>query len=399
MNLDLAPETVRFAEELREWAVQEVRPFARDADRLHNIPDLAAKVIDLCPIPGTPVGGLLDYPRRGQPDFDPANADGKHLLGSALVESLLYGDVLALVLCTRGESLADRVVRTLGTPEQVAQWIDPIDRGEYNLMAFAMTEPSGGSDPASMKTTATKTDAGWLLNGHKHFCSNGAVADLLLVFATVDSSLGYQGIRAFVVPRATPGVTTITANENKSGLRCMMTTEFSFENVLVPLDSMMGDGGQGSADGLKSGLRALNSTRGYMASMSIGIAQAIVDEGRTQLKRERTSFSPQRWNLIEDEFDRMDSGLQRGRVLTRRFASLFDAGQPYKRAASVAKAYTCPLAERISLRVLQHLGTWGYTEDSLVEKWNRDLKIVDIWEGTQNIQRIVIGRELRATRA
>jgi len=396
-KLALAPETARLAAEVKEWAVLEVRPFAREADRIHDIPEAALKAVKTCPIPHTPAGGQLDYPRRNEPDFDSGGTDGKHMLGSALVESLYYGDMLASLLVNRGESLADRVVTMTGTPAQVEKWVEPIRRGEYNMMAFAMTEPStGGSDPASMQARARRVDGGWLLNGHKHFCSNGAIADLILVFATIDPALGGRGIRAFVVPRGTPGVCTVKRNESKLGLRSMMTTEFVFEDVQLPADAMIGEDSDDSAEGLKAGLSALNSTRGYLAAMAVGTAQACVDEARANLQRTRAALAPQRLRTVEDELDRMDAALDRGRYLIRRFAALVDAGQPYRRAASVAKAYTCPLAERVTLRVLQHLGSRGYTEPHLIEKWHRDLKIIDIWEGTGNIQRIVVGRELRA---
>jgi acyl-CoA dehydrogenase len=395
-KLGLAPETVRLAAEVREWAVREVRPFAREADRIHDIPPAARKAIMTCPIPQTPVGGRLDYPRRGAPDFDSAGTDGRHVLGSALVESLYYGDMLASLLVNDGESLADRVVATAGTPAQVEKWIDPIRRGEYNMMAFAMTEPSsGGSDPASMRSRAERVDGGWVLSGHKHFCSNGAIADLLLVFATIDPALGGRGIRAFVVPRDTPGVTVVKRNESKLGLRSMTTTEFAFENVRLPADAMVGDDSDESAKGLKAGLSALNSTRGYLAAMAVGTAQASVDEARAALRQTRAAVAPRRARAIDEELDRMDAALDRGRYLVRRFAVLVDAGEPYRRAASVAKAYMCPVAERIIHRLIQHLGTLGCSEESLVEKWHRDVKILDIFEGTANIQRIVVGRDLR----
>lgn len=396
--LTLAPETARLAVEVKEWAVREVRPFAREADRIHDIPDAANKVAESCPIKQTPLGGRLDYPRRGAADFDPAATDGPHYLGSALVESLYYGDILASLLIRQGESLSDRVVRTMGTPEQVDRWIAPISKGEINMISFAMTEPSsGGSDPGRLQTTARRVGDSWILNGHKHFCSNGAISDLLCVFATIDPALGRRGIRAFVLPRETPGLVIIKRNESKLGLRSMMTTEFVLENAEIPLDSMVGYGRDDDAlRGLKAGLAALNSTRGYMASIAVGHAQAAVDEARAHLARHRNFIAVNRVRALDEELDRMDAALDRGRQLTRRFALLVDAGQPYRRAASVAKAYTCPLAERIIARVIQHMGTFGTSEESLVEKWHRDIKILDIFEGTGNIQRIVLGRELRS---
>ena len=189
MSTRLGAETRRLSDELREWSVHEVRPYAYEADRLHGIPDQARTTLKLCPIQSSPIGGAVDYPRRGEPDFDESGADGRQVLGAAMTEAVVYGDVLAFNLLIRGRGLADRVVRLAGTPEQIERWSMPLERGDYNAMAFAMTEPGGGSDPARMRTSTRRTDDGWVLNGHKHFCSNGATSDLLLVFATVDSTL------------------------------------------------------------------------------------------------------------------------------------------------------------------------------------------------------------------
>jgi alkylation response protein AidB-like acyl-CoA dehydrogenase len=394
ISFDLAPETIRLADDVRRWAVEEIRPFAREADRMHDVPELARKAVQRCPVQGAPVGGRLDYPRRGAPDFDPVATDTPNVLGVTLAEAMSYGDVLAHTIMSNGASLADHVVRALGTPEQTRHWESAIERAEFNLMAFAMTEPASGSDPAGMRTSATRTPSGWLLNGHKVFCSNGAIADLLLVFATTDRSLGSRGIRAFVVPREAPGVEVVKANESKLGWRSMMTTEFSLHDVALPEHSVLGDGDD-ALGGLRSGLQALNFTRGYMGAMVTGIGQAAVDEGRARVARSLGQLTPRRREVIGSEFDRLDAALDRARQVTRRFATLVDSGQPIKRAGSVAKAYCSPLAERIVLRVIQLCGSVGYTEDCLLEKWHRDLKIYDIFEGTANIQRVVIGRELR----
>jgi acyl-CoA dehydrogenase len=395
LGVRLGAETLRLAAELRDWSVGEVRPYAYEADRLHHVPAPALKALDSCPIKASPVGGSVDYPRRGAADFDAGEADGRYTLAAAMAEAVVYGDVLAFILLIRGRGLADRVLRLVGTPEQIERWSLPLERGRYNAMAFAMTEPGGGSDPARMRTTARKTESGWVLNGHKHFCSNGAGSDLLLVFATVDHSLGADGIRAFVVERTAPGVSIIKANESKMGMRSMITTEFALEDVAVGADAMIGQG-EDLAKGLRSGLRGLNTTRGLMGSLTVGIAQAALDEGHRLLRGERASYAPHRWSAVTEEFDRMGAALRRGRYLTYRFASLVDNDLPYRRAASVAKAFTSPLAERVTLRVLQHLGSIGYSEPHLIEKWHRDLKIIDIWEGTGNIQRITVGRELRS---
>ena len=391
----LAPETVRLVRQVRAWSVEQVRPLARLADQMHDIPDAARAALGTCPVQGPPVGGGLDYPGRGTADFDETATDGPNVLGVSLMEALSYGDVLAHTLTSEGESLADHVVKAVGSPDQVRNFSGAIAGGVYNLMAFAMTEPDCGSDPARISTTVRRHRDGWVLNGRKVFCSNGAVADLLLVFATIDLGLGHRGIRAVVVERRTPGVHIVKGNERKLGWRSMMTTELAFENAVVPYDALLG-GETDNTSGLRDGLGALNFTRGYMGAMVVGIAQAAVDEGRRVLGLERDSWNPRRRVQLDEELSRMDWALHRARLLSRRFASLADNGLPYARSGSIAKAWAPPVAEQVVLRVLQLLGSAGYSETGLLEKWHRDVKIFDIFEGTGNIQRLTIGRHLRA---
>jgi alkylation response protein AidB-like acyl-CoA dehydrogenase len=174
-----------------------------------------------------------------------------------------------------------------------------------------------------------------------------------------------------------------------------MTSTLAFENVELPYDALVGGDSDSPVDGLKAGLSALNGSRGFMAAVCTGIAQAAIDEGRKHLAGEKSAIAPHRWSVIESEFERMEHVLDGLRHVAYRFARLVDSKAPHGREAAMAKAYAPPIAERVILRVLQHMGSTGYSEGNLVEKWHRDIKILDIFEGTGNIQRIVVGRHLR----
>jgi acyl-CoA dehydrogenase len=392
--MTFAGETIKLASAVREWAVADLRPFARAADRTHVVPDGALASIATCPVQASPTSGKLDYPNRHDPGFDPDQADGTFMLAVAVAEAMAYGDALFLSVFRNGSGLGGKVVKILGTPEQVQRWAAPLDRGEYHYASFALTEPTGGSDAAALRTTAVRTDRSWILNGHKHFISGAATSDYAVVFATIDRAAGYKGIRAFVVPLGTPGFVVVKRNESKLGIRALLTSELALDNVEIPLDQCLG-WPDATGDGLRSGLRALNTTRGLVASMATGIAQASLDQGREYLGARRRCFSPRRLDAIEAEFDELDAVLQRCRLLSRRLAWRLDQGLDHQREAAMAKGYTPPVAERIVHRVLQLMGPDGYSEEFLVEKWHRDIKIIDIWEGTGNIQRVVLGRNLR----
>lgn len=390
VDLVLAPDTERLVADMRDWAVTEGRSIARAADRLHDVPAGATRILDTCPVDVSPLLGEDIGPGQGpRREFVGRDEDGSHVLGVAVVEQIAYGDMAVLTML-RGNGIGGRVVRILGTPDQVDRWAQGLARGTYRYAGFALTEPGCGSDAASLATTAVRHGDRWVLNGTKVFCSGGAFADYVVVFASIDRTLGDKGIRAFIVEAGTPGFTVTKANEVKLGVRGMLTSELTFDDVEVPLDHCLGD--EGEQGGFRAALATLSTTRPLVAAMATGIGQAALDAARTHLLGRRSAFEPRRWARIETEFEHMEQGLMRGRLLALRAAWLMDQGRPHVREASAAKAYACPLAERVCLRALLLMGADGYSEEHLVEKWYRDVKIMDIWEGTGNIQRLVIAR-------
>lgn len=390
MDLNLSPATTTLLGELREWSASEIRPLARETDRTHTIPEAAWKALEHAPLQTSPFGGRIEYPERFGPMFTSDEKDGSYALAYACAEEMVYGDVLTLVLA-KGNGIGGKVVRLMGNTEQVERWADGLDRGEFSYSGFALTEPHCGSDASALKTNAVRDGDHWLINGHKQFCTGGAISDFIVVFATIDPSQRSRGIRGFIVPKGTPGLNIIRANENKMGSRVFITSELGLDNVRVPVENMLGYPDPDES-GFVTAMNTLNTSRASVASMSAGIAQASVDQGRQYFKANRSSFSIQRAQRFLDELDRMDAAVQSIRYLARRTAWKVDHHLPHAREASLAKAYGPPIAEKVIGRVLQWMGPDGYSEEYLVEKWYRDIKIQDIWEGTGNVQRMIITR-------
>lgn len=389
MDLNLSAPTKALLAELREWSTQEIRPLARETDRTHTIPEAAWKALENAPMQTSPFGGRIEYPERFGPMLD-TGRDGSYALAYACAEEMVYGDVLTLVL-TKGNGIGGKVVRLMGNAEQVEHWADGLDRGEFSYSGFALTEPHCGSDASALTTSAVRDGGEWVINGHKQFCTGGAISDFIVVFATIDPAQKARGIRGFVVPKGTPGLNIIRANENKMGSRVFITSELGLDNVRIPVENMLGYPTP-DAGGFVTAMNTLNSSRGSVASMCAGIAQASVDQARLYLDANRAGFSIQRAARFADELERMDAAIQTIRYLARRTAWRVDNGLSHAREASLAKAYAPPLAEKVIARVLRWMGPDGFSEDYLVEKWYRDIKIQDIWEGTGNVQRMIITR-------
>jgi alkylation response protein AidB-like acyl-CoA dehydrogenase len=348
------------------------------------VPAALWKAFEDAPFGGDPVAGRLELdPSRGVPE-------GNYTAGTALAEAAAYGDMVWIMM-THG--IGAKVVSLVGTPDQIEKWSGGMARGQYKFSAFGLTEPGSGSDAAALRTSAKRDGDTWVINGSKMFCTGGALADWIVVFATIDPSLGHKGIRAFIVERGTPGFSVGKENEHKLGVRALCTSELVFDNVVVPLENCLGSSDT-QANAFHTALNTLNTTRQQVASMAVGIAQAALDEGTMLLSSERASFSQPRWTRIQDELVAMGRALQCARLMARRAAWRIDHGLPYGREASMAKAFAPPLAEKVILRVLQMLGPDGWSEEHLIEKWYRDVKIMDIWEGPGQIHRRAVARHL-----
>lgn len=387
----ISPQLQKLADDVRDWALAELRPVGRPSDENHAPLPEATKAFESAPYKGSPASGWVEL------DEASGIPEGRYQAATVVMENGVYGDILFMT-ASPGGGIGGKVVELVGTPEQVDKWTGGLSRGEYGFSGFALTEPGVGSDPAALRTTARHDGDRWILNGTKMFCSGGSIADYLVVFATIDRELGHRGIRAFVVEKDTPGFTVAKANESKLGARAMLTSELVFEDVSVPEENLLGTEEIGPKT-FGTTLSALNTTRHQVASMACGLAQAVLDELRPALDARREQYTTARWERVQSDLRAMDTALDRARMLARRAAWKIDKGEPFDREAAMAKAYSPPVAERICLRALQLLGADGWSEELPFAKWYRDVKILDIWEGTGQIQRRSISRSLFSGRA
>jgi acyl-CoA dehydrogenase len=392
-----SPQTEALRLAVRDWALTRVRPLAREADLEHCTPKGGLQVIDDCPVR---FGRVKNDPRAAEA----IKADGAGVLEALIMEDVAFGDVWPLFAEHSG-GIGHNVVQAMGTPAQRERWAAPVRRGDATS-AFALTEPHFGSDPSQVATTARREGDEWVINGHKMYCTGGASASYVVVFATIDKEAGRHGIRAFVVEKGTPGASVTKPNENKLGIRSSETSELAYENCRVPLDHCLGldasglaaaksnDGNVRSQSGFTGALGAMTESRPLLGGTSIGIARAARQVAWDWAVERRSEFSPARWTRLEEEFDRMQSALDHASRMVVRAMWQKDRQIPIRRSGSAAKAFAPPIAERVIRRCLQWMGPDGLSQDYLVEKWYRDVKIFDIFEGSGQIHRITIARDL-----
>ena len=298
-----------------------------------------------------------------------------------------------------GAGLGGPTVMAIGTNEQRERFLHPfLDRSRPRWAAFGMTEPGAGSDVARIATRCTKSGDGWLLNGAKSFCSNSPRADWVIIYATVDKDLGRAGHRVFVVPPSAKGFTTPRL-EKKMGLKSYETASFFLQDCLVPGDALLGGEeayeGNRARDGFKSAMKAFEVSRPGMAAMAVGIGRAAFEHAQTFVRENYLTGRPiPRYGRILDRLCDMERKLRAGFLLCWKAASLLDQGQPAALAASISKAYTPPVALEACSMAMDILGDAGVVRDHMCEKLYRDVKALDIVEGTGQIQRLVISRHL-----
>jgi acyl-CoA dehydrogenase len=389
-TFELSPALRAHGQKLRDWSRAEVRPYAREADRRHAPPAHWPDIIATCPVPI----GRRRHDRSEAARFP----EGRWVRELVVTESINYGDLW--VGDVIGSGIGHLVVRLMGTPDQIQRWYQPVlETG--GPTGFALTEPGFGSDTSMVATTATRDGDTWVLNGSKMYCSYGGQADYVVVFATTDRSIGPSAIRAFVVPRGTPGFSVPKLNEDKLGIRSWTTSELLFTDCVIPVDHQLGWTGDEPAtaraprpapSGRSGALGALAQNKPNISALGIAITQASLDVASGLLHEQRGGYAPHRWALVANELDRMNEAIGRARRLNFQAQWLQDKGRPNKTEASMAKAYGPPTFERVIRRCMQLLGPEGASTDLLLEKWYRDIKILDIFEGSGQVQRIIVGR-------
>lgn len=362
---------------IRVFATERLAPFAAEWDRNHTFPRQALKELGELGVMGMVVpdhwgGAGLDY------------------MSLVLVlEEVAAGDGATSTIVSVQNSLACGITLKYGSDLQKEEWLKPMARGE-KLGCFCLTEPHVGSDASALKSTAVRDGDEWVLNGVKQFITTGKHADVAIVFAVTNKDAGKNGISCFLVPASAPGY-VVARVEEKMGQKASDTAQIIFDNCRVPANALMGVEGEG----YRIALSNLEAGRIGIAAQSVGMARSAFDAALKYAK-ERETFGKL---LIEHQaisfrLADMATQLDAARLLVWRAATLKDAGQPCLKEASMAKMFASEVAEKICSDAIQVHGGYGYVSDFPVERIYRDVRVCQIYEGANDIQRMVIGRAL-----
>ncbi len=378
MDFDLPDEHRMIRDTVREFCEEEIEPIAQEIEDNHRFPEeIFAQLGDL-DVMGVPIteayGGL----------------GGDTLMYAVVGEELgrVSGSVaLSYVAHT---SLASKPIELFGTPEQKERWLRPLAEGEY-LGGWALTEPGSGSDASDMDTHATKDGDEWVINGTKQFITNANVAGSVLVKAVTDPDAGYGGISTFILDPAEDDGFEVTTVWDKMGLNASPTCEIALDDVRVPEDRLLGEEG----DGWDQTKKTLDGGRISIAAISTGLAQGAYEHAHAYAKeREQFGQPIAKFDAIRDKLVSMHRKTERARLLTHKAAHRYDQGQSVTKASALAKLDASEAAREVAEDAVQVLGGYGYTTDFAPQRFYRDAKLMEIGEGTSEIQHLVIGREL-----
>src|SRR5438876_2882223 len=363
-------------------ALEEMRPISLECDRTENIPESF-----FWNMQRRFWAGAAGQARK-QAQADEEKQDSVFSVLSQ--KEMAWGDA-ALSTAIPGPGLAAPPILSQGTPEQQMRFLGPYMDGQLHWGALALTEPGIGSDVAGMSTTATLDDDEWVINGHKHYITNGARADLIVTFATIDKRLGREGIRPFVVPKGIPGF-VVGRIEEKMGLRASQTAELIFENCRIPQENLLSGREQSKKAGFKAAMGTLDATRPMVGALAVGIARAAYEASYEWIHEELPKgFPAQKRREMEAELEEIRQELEMARILVWRAAWMLDRRIPNSKEASMCKAYAGGLVMKATATAVRITAPGENSEAKLlVNKWFRDAKVFDIFEGTAQIQRLVI---------
>ena len=370
---NLSEEHIQLQQTFREFAENEVKPLAKELDETERFPtETVQKMAEM---------GMM-----GLPIPEELGGSGVDQLGYVLaVEELSKVCATTGIILSAHTSLCCWPIMTFGTEEQKEKYLKPLASGQ-KLGAFALTEPSAGTDASMQKSTAVLDGDHYILNGNKVFITNAGAADVFIVFAMTDKEQGTRGITAFILERDMPGF-TMGKPENKMGLRASSTCELVFDNVRVPVENRLGAEGKG----FKIAMATLDGGRIGVGAQAVGISQGAIDEAvkftkeRIQFGRRISQFQNTQFTLAD-----MQTRTDAARLLVWRAAAAEQAGQPYTHLAAMAKLFASETASYVTNRAVQLCGGYGYTKDYPVERMMRDAKVTEIYEGTSEVQRMVI---------
>jgi acyl-CoA dehydrogenase len=337
---------------------------------------------------GAGAAGVGQADTMVQTDAD-ENKNGTNLSTMLSVVEMCWGDC-GLLLTMPGQGLGNSAIAAVANEEQLKRF-----KGKW--AAMAITEPEAGSDSASIRTTAVKDGDHYILNGEKIYVTSGERCDVVVVWANVDPSAGRAGIKSFIVERDNPGM-TLDRLEHKLGIRASDTAAFILKDCKVHKDNLLGDPEVRTDKGFGGVMQTFDNTRPLVAGMALGVARAALDELRTLLEENGFEIDYDKPAAYQPgavaEFIELESDLEAARLLTMEAAWMADNRKPNSVNASMAKAKAGRCGTDITLRAVKLAGSFGYSENSLLEKWSRDAKILDIFEGTQQIQLLIIARQL-----
>lgn len=305
------------------------------------------------------------------------------------LSEIAYSCASTSVVMSVQNSIVCESLYKFGTEEQKQEFLVPLASGEI-IGAFGLTEPDAGSDPVSQTATAVKQGDDYIINGTKRFITSGKNSSLVLITAKTDETVGHKGISCFIVPKGTPGL-VVGRLEDKMGLRASDTTDLIFENCKVPAANMLGKLG----DGFKIAMSGLDSGRIGIAAQSMGVAQAAFDAAVKYAKKRKQFGGPiSKHQAIRFQIADMATQIEAARQLIFSAASMKDRGETYTKEASIAKLFASEMVNEITARAIQIHGGYGFTKDYDVERFYRDVRVFTIYEGTSEIQRIVISNNI-----
>ena len=377
MDFQFTEEQEEVRRSIREFAESEIRPHVMEWDESQHfpheiLPKLASLGVMGVTFPGEYGGAGLGY-----------------IEYSIIVEELARIDGSVSLIVAAHNSLCAGHIFIAGSEEQKRKYLAPLARGE-KLGCWSLTEPQAGSDAGGTRTTARLEGDSWVLNGSKTFTSNGSYADICVAMAVTDKTAHKHGISAFIIEKGTPGFRP-GKKENKLGFRASDTAEVIFEDCRIPRENCLGEPGEGFVDSL----RVLDRGRISIAALAVGMAQGAYEASLSYAKQRRqfgkriAEFQAIQWKLAD-----MATEIDAARLLTLRAGQLADLNQRVTRAGAMAKLYAGEVAVRVASEAVQIHGGYGFIKDYPVEKFYRDVKLCTIGEGTSEIQRLVIAREI-----
>ncbi|MFD7969948.1 acyl-CoA dehydrogenase family protein [Streptomyces clavifer] len=382
MNLELSEEQEAARQLAEDFVAREITPHAVAWDRAESVDKSIVKKL-----------GDLGFLGLTVPE-EYGGSGGDHLAYCLVTEELGRGDSSVRGIVSVSLGLVAKTIASWGSEEQKRQWLPGLTAGEA-VGCFGLTEPGTGSDAGNLTTKAVRDGDHYVINGSKMFITNGTWADVVLLFARTGDATGHRGVSAFLVPADSPGLTRRTIH-GKLGLRGQATAELVLEDVRVPAATLLGPEGKG----FSIAMSALAKGRMSVAAGCVGIAQAALDAAvRYAGEREQFGKSIASYQLVQELISDISVDVDAARMLTWRVADLVDRGKDFATAASTAKLFASEAAVRAANNALQVFGGYGYIDEYPVGKLVRDARVMTLYEGTSQIQKLIIGRALTGVSA